>query len=118
MTNNNVYTDKYSYPNYPHAVVKNSKVIEVLFFELEPNEQEIQNRLIDVDHDLILSCSKYGMAYVGDEWHDPFITLPKPYPSSVLGSDGIWNAPIPMPVDGATYYWDEPSYSWVKIELN
>ena len=118
MGNNIIYTDKYSYPNYPHVVVKDKKVVQVLFFEAKPDSKDITSKLDGVDYDVVLDCSVYGMAYIGYEWHEPFLTLPKPYPSSILDNDGIWKAPIPMPVDGNIYYWDEATYSWVKIELS
>jgi hypothetical protein len=49
-----------------------------------------------------------GFTYNAAE--DIFIT-PQPYPSWVrIGS--FWDAPIPMPTDGAKYSWDEEAGQW------
>jgi len=46
-----------------------------------------------------------------DSAEDIFIT-PQPYPSWVR-SVSFWNAPIPMPTDGAMYSWNEETSNWV-----
>jgi hypothetical protein len=41
---------------------------------------------------------------------------PQPYPSWVLNtSTYLWEAPVPYPTDGGTYYWDEATQSWVLM---
>ena len=54
-----------------------------------------------------------GMEY--NEAEDIFIT-PKPYPSWVR-SGSFWDAPIPMPTDGAMYSWNEDELSWEELVL-
>ena len=56
-----------------------------------------------------------GIGYEYNAAEDIFIT-PKPYPSWVR-SGSFWDAPIPMPTDGAMYSWDEAAGEWVAYEL-
>lgn len=56
-----------------------------------------------------------GIGYVYDAARDAFIS-PSPYPSWVLDEATCkWQAPIPMPTDGKSYYWDEAQGAWVEI---
>jgi hypothetical protein len=57
-----------------------------------------------------------GIGYTYDHVNDVFIQ-PKPYPSWVLTSSWIWNAPTPYPTDGKSYGWDEPTLSWVLLPI-
>lgn len=46
---------------------------------------------------------------------DAFVP-PKPYDSWQLNNETAqWQAPVPMPTDGAMYTWDEPSQSWTVV---
>jgi len=51
-----------------------------------------------------------AIGYLYNAIEDIFIT-PKPYPSWVR-SGSFWDAPIPMPTDGAMYSWDEEAGQW------
>lgn len=54
-----------------------------------------------------------GKGYTYDSEKDAFIP-PKPYASWLLNEDTcLWEAPTPMPTDGALYMWDEDLQSWV-----
>jgi hypothetical protein len=56
-----------------------------------------------------------GLGYTYDEERDAFIP-PKPFESWVLDEDTcLWDAPIPMPEDGATYTWNEGTQSWDPV---
>ena len=56
-----------------------------------------------------------GVGYTYDAGIDAFVP-PKPYPSWVLNSSTAqWEAPVPMPNDGAMYSWDEATQSWVQV---
>lgn len=58
-----------------------------------------------------------GIGFKYDRVRDAFIP-PKNFPSWVLNEDScLWEAPIPMPTDGKTYVWDEPTLSWVEFTL-
>jgi hypothetical protein len=52
-----------------------------------------------------------GYSYNPDE--DIFVT-PQPYPSWTRNGS-FWEAPIPMPIDGKFYQWDESTLSWKEI---
>ena len=58
-----------------------------------------------------------GIGYTYDAGRDAFIP-PKPFESWVLNEDTCrWDAPVPYPTDGKRYRWDEPTLSWVEVEL-
>jgi hypothetical protein len=43
---------------------------------------------------------------------------PQPYPSWLMDSETyLWNAPTPMPTDGARYSWNEETLAWVEITI-
>jgi hypothetical protein len=56
-----------------------------------------------------------GIGYEYNEAENIFIT-PQPYPSWVR-TGSFWNAPTPMPTDGARYLWDEETLAWVEITI-
>jgi len=57
-----------------------------------------------------------GIGYTYDAGRDAFIP-PKPFASWLLDEDTcLWIAPIPYPDDGADYYWDETTTSWIKYD--
>ena len=56
-----------------------------------------------------------GIGYTYDDVLDAFIP-PKPYPSWLLNTETCnWEAPIPYPNDGKSYYWDEETQQWVEM---
>jgi hypothetical protein len=58
-----------------------------------------------------------GIGYTYDAKNDVFYA-PQPYLSWVLNdSTWTWEAPTPMPVDGQSYNWDEPTLSWIKTDI-
>ena len=54
-----------------------------------------------------------GIGYSYSAAEDIFIT-PQPYPSWIR-TGSFWNAPTPMPTDGAMYSWDEEAGNWHAI---
>lgn len=53
-----------------------------------------------------------GIGYTYDSVRDAFIP-PKPYPSwTLVESSCNWQAPIPVPIDGNNYVWNELTLSW------
>jgi hypothetical protein len=57
-----------------------------------------------------------GIGFFYDEARDAFIP-PKPYPSWVLNEDTcLWVSPVPYPMDGEFYTWDESTINWVAAE--
>ncbi len=57
-----------------------------------------------------------GIGYTYDSVNDVFIP-PKPFPSWVLNSSYLWEAPVAAPQDGKQYRWDEDTVSWVESLL-
>ena len=58
-----------------------------------------------------------GIGYTYDPVADHFFA-PQPYPSWTLDADAKWQAPTAMPVEeGKFFTWDEPTLSWVEVEL-
>jgi hypothetical protein len=56
-----------------------------------------------------------GIGYTYDQANDVFYA-PQPFPSWVLSSDWLWEAPTPMPVEeGKQFKWDEATQSWVLV---
>jgi hypothetical protein len=56
-----------------------------------------------------------GVGYIYDSEHDVFYT-PAPYPSWILDqSTWTWNPPVPCPIDGKPYNWDESTTSWIEV---
>ena len=55
-----------------------------------------------------------GIGYTFDLGRDAFIA-PQPFPSWVLNEQTCqWEAPVPMPVDGKMYNWNEATLNWVE----
>ena len=56
-----------------------------------------------------------GVGFTYDSVRDAFIP-PQPFASWVLNEDTcLWEAPTPMPTDGKTYRWDEPTTAWIEV---
>jgi len=54
--------------------------------------------------------------YVYDSVNDVFY-ISQPFKSWTLNqSTWLWDAPSPLPRDGKTYAWDEPSLSWKETK--
>lgn len=57
-----------------------------------------------------------GIGYFYDESRDAFIP-PKPYPSWQLDEETCrWLPPVPAPVDGGPWAWDEAGQSWQLLQ--
>jgi hypothetical protein len=57
-----------------------------------------------------------GIGYTYDRERDAFIP-PKIFASWVLNEETcLWEAPVPHPVDGNSYKWNEDTQSWVEVE--
>lgn len=56
-----------------------------------------------------------GIGYIYNPTTDTFIS-PVPYPSWTLDiNKGEFVPPIPMPIDGKEYFWDEELKIWIEI---
>tara|TARA_B100000085_G_C18209015_1_gene376922 strand:+ start:41 stop:460 length:420 start_codon:yes stop_codon:yes gene_type:complete len=45
---------------------------------------------------------------------DIFAVATGPYPSWTLDSNGVYQPPVAMPLDGKPYIWDEDNTQWVR----
>ncbi|CAB5151402.1 hypothetical protein UFOVP148_40 [uncultured Caudovirales phage] len=62
-----------------------------------------------------LRANYAGIGYTYDEQADVFYA-PQPYPSWTLNpTTWLWEAPVAKPLDGVSYYWDEPTLSWIPL---
>lgn len=58
-----------------------------------------------------------GVGFTYDSTKDAFIP-PQPFPSWTLNETTCrWDAPVAYPQDGLMYQWDEPTTSWVVVEV-
>lgn len=58
-----------------------------------------------------------GVGFTYDATRDAFIP-PQPFPSWTLNETTcLWDAPVAYPEDGLMYRWDEPTTSWVAVEV-
>jgi hypothetical protein len=56
-----------------------------------------------------------GIGYTYDTTNDVFYA-PQPYPSWILNnSTWLWESPVPHPMNGKNYYWDETIINWAEI---
>lgn len=66
------------------------------------------------DGGIALRKNYAGIGYSYDPIRDAFIP-PKVFDSWILDENTCqWEPPIPMPVDGKFYYWDETITNWVE----
>ena len=57
-----------------------------------------------------------GIGYTYDSVRDAFIP-PSPYNSWILIEETCqWTAPVPYPLDGQRYYWNESIKGWLPVE--
>jgi len=59
------------------------------------------------------------IASIGGKYINGIFGRPKPYPSWIEHED-YWIPPISKPknIEGKTWMWNEPTVSWVSIEVN
>jgi len=56
-----------------------------------------------------------GIGYTYDKTMDAFIP-PKPFPSFLLNEEScLWEPPVPYPMSGGAYSWNEETTSWVEL---
>lgn len=59
-----------------------------------------------------------GVGFTYDATLDAFIP-PKPFDSWILDEETcIWNAPMPYPADGFTYFWNELELAWDLVDFS
>jgi hypothetical protein len=74
------------------------------------------NRVPSEDQSKAFRKNYAGIGYTYDEERDAFIP-PQPFESWVLNEDTcLWDAPLPYPVAGGPYVWNEEVEDWVEVE--
>ena len=74
-------------------------------------------RWVQTSYNATIRKNYAGIGYTYDPVADHFFA-PQPYPSWTLDADVKWQPPTPMPVEeGKFFTWDEPTLSWVEVEL-
>lgn len=59
-----------------------------------------------------------GIGFTYDEELDAFIA-PRPFTSWELNQDTCkWEAPLPYPTDGFTYFWNEAELDWELLDFS
>lgn len=55
-------------------------------------------------------------AYVDGDLVDGYFYAPQPFPSWTR-NNGQWLPPTPAPNNSPYAYWDEPTLTWIEIEM-
>jgi hypothetical protein len=74
--------------------------------------------VISADHVLAdgeIEYTEAAPAGIGWEYDGTGFIPSQPFPSWTLNGY-VWEPPIPVPDDGAAYYWDEATTSWLPAE--
>jgi hypothetical protein len=102
---------------HQHAFIdENSIVINVAIFNESAHDSQLLNDIKNsIGADDVVCCCTFGIAYIGGDWTGQEFRSKPLYLSWVWDTvTKQWNAPIPMPIDGDFYIWNEESLSWDK----
>ena len=68
------------------------------------------DKMVNLMVESALRANYAGIGYTYDADNDVFYA-PRPYASWTLNtSTWLWDAPLALPDDGQSYYWDEDAY--------
>jgi hypothetical protein len=93
------------------AILNNESVVNTIIADSKAIAEEVTGK----------TCVEYTTepAEVNGFYRNGTFIKAQPYPSWVLNSDNIWEAPVSYPsIDSENpkyYLWDEESVSWVQI---
>jgi hypothetical protein len=66
------------------------------------------------DGGVALRANYAGIGYTYDSVNDVFYA-PQPYPSWIISAPTWeWQAPVPYPLTGGPYIWDETTQTWIS----
>jgi hypothetical protein len=72
------------------------------------------------DNGVALRGNYAGIGHIYDAEHDVFYS-PRPFPSWTISTatNWLWAPPVPMPdpVEGAIWLWDEDTLNWISQSL-
>ena len=94
-----------------YAIIYNNSVVNIIEYDSQPSNPPpgMENGYFAVL--LPIDCG------IGYTYNNGIFTAPQPYPSWTL-IDNVWTPPIPKPVDGKLYTWDETTKTWVLYLVN
>lgn len=104
---------------------ENNIVLQVLVVsdEQEHRGQEfladdlgLGGRWIQTSYNNSIRRNYAGIGYTYNEELDIFVA-PKPFESWLLNSNGYWEAPIEVPMDGKQYVWNETEQIWKEYKM-
>ena len=84
--------------------------------EFLANDLGLGGRWIQTSYNNNIRRNYAGIDYIYNEELDVFIP-PKLFPSWTLDSEGYWQAPKPMPINGRTYIWNESELNWNEYNI-
>ena len=109
MENNNLES------NVIYALLNEENIVVNCILLNDHDEELIDNILSETKLFSAISCSEFGIAYVGGDFYNGKFYPVKPYPSWIRDEEfKIWKAPIAYPEGGSTYSWDEDQLQWVE----
>ena len=94
-----------------YAKLENNIVVNVVVAEQEWIDTQTGTWYLVKDDTIPQHNAIIGAKY--DSLNEVFIH-PKPYPSWILNSNYIWEAPVSKPEDG-WYTWDEQNQEWKRV---
>lgn len=77
------------------------------------NDLGLGGRWIQTSYNNNIRRNYAGIGFIYNENLDIFIP-PQPYPSWTLNSNGYWQAPVPIPMNGRNYSWSETEQKWIE----
>ena len=93
------------------AVIENGIVTNIIVCDSKEVAEQVTGQ----------TCIEYtetNPAGIGWSYDGTGFAAPQPYPSWLMDSETyLWNAPTPMPTDGAMYSWNEDELSWEELVL-
>ena len=96
-----------------YAFIKGNEVFSIITFD-DPTPETLEQFKVYHEADEIVLITNIYIS-VGDSYVDGKFSPPKPYPSWILNEETYcWEPPIPHPVDGLVYTWNEETLSWVQ----
>ena len=98
---------------------ENNMVINVLVFDTSTPDTELLESIknsCEANSYALINAEDYEKVGKGCYYINNNFTDVKPYDSWILNTDKyIWEAPIPHPIDGNIYNWNEETLSWIKL---
>jgi hypothetical protein len=91
-----------------YAVIEEGLVVNVIVADSKEIAEEVTGK----------TCIEYteeNPSGIDWTWDGTSFIMPQPYPSWILNSDKIWEAPVAKPSDDKNYVWNEETTSWQEV---